>query len=63
MELSKKIYDKTIIKYTEGVASSFELTQNQGQYLTTQSNYFDSVLKLLQNKAKLERILKKYVKQ
>jgi len=60
MELSKKIYDRTIIKYTEGVASSFELTQNQGQYLTAQSNYFNSMLKLLQSKAKLDRILKKY---
>jgi outer membrane protein TolC len=63
MELSKKIYDKTIIKYTEGVASSFELTQNQSQYLTAQSNYFNSMLTLLQNKAKLDRILKKYEKQ
>ncbi|HOZ14794.1 MAG TPA: TolC family protein [Tenuifilaceae bacterium] len=63
MELSKKIYDKTIIKYTEGVASSFELTQNQGQYLTAQSNYFNSMLQLLQSKAKLDRILKKYGNQ
>ncbi|MCB8964399.1 MAG: TolC family protein [Bacteroidales bacterium] len=60
MALSKKIYDKTIIKYTEGVASSFELTQNQGQYLTAQSNYYNSMLQLLQSKTKLDRILKKY---
>ncbi len=27
--LSKKVYDKTLIKYQEGVSTSFELTQNQ----------------------------------
>jgi outer membrane protein TolC len=57
MLLSKKVYDKTIIKYHEGVATSFELTQNQNQYLTAESNYYNSVLSLLNAKAKLDRIL------
>jgi outer membrane protein len=57
MSLSKKVYDKTIIKYQEGVSSSFELTQNQSQYLTAESNYYNSVLSLLNAKAKLDRIL------
>jgi outer membrane protein len=57
MELSKKVYDKTVIKYKEGVSSSFELTQNQNQFLTTESNYYNSVLSLLNAKAKLDRIL------
>jgi outer membrane protein TolC len=60
MELSKRVYDKTIIKYREGVSSSFELTQNQNQYLTAESNYYNSVLSLLNAKAKLDRILNKY---
>lgn len=57
MTLSKKVYDKTVIKYKEGVATSFELTQNQNQYLTSESNYYNSVLSLLNAKAKLDRIL------
>lgn len=57
MLLSKKVYDKTVIKYKEGVSSSFELTQNQNQYLTAESNYYNSVLSLLTAKAKLDRIL------
>ena len=57
MILSKKVYDKTIIKYHEGVSSSFELTQNQNQFLTAESNYYNSVLSLLNAKAKLDRIL------
>lgn len=60
MELSKRVYDKTVIKYKEGVSSSFELTQNQNQYLTAESNYYNSVLSLLNAKAKLDRILNKY---
>jgi outer membrane protein TolC len=57
MLLSKKVYDKTVIKYKEGVSTSFELTQNQAQYLTAESNYYNSVLSLLNDQAKLDRIL------
>jgi outer membrane protein len=57
MTLSKKVFDKTVIKYREGVSSSFELTQNQNQFLTSEANYYTSVLSLLNAKAKLDRIL------
>jgi outer membrane protein len=57
MYLSKKVYGKTIIKYHEGVSSSFELSQNQNQFLSAESNYYNSVLSLLNAKAKLDRIL------
>jgi outer membrane protein TolC len=55
--LSKKIYDKTLIKYHEGVSTSFELSQNQSQYLTAETVYYNSILSLLNAKAKLDRIL------
>jgi outer membrane protein len=58
--LSKKIYEKSIIKFSEGVSSSFELSQNQSQFLTAESNYYTSVLNLLNAKAKLDRILSAY---
>jgi outer membrane protein len=58
--LSKKIYEKSIIKFQEGVSSSFELSQNQSQFLTAESNYYTSVLNLLNAKAKLDRILSTY---
>lgn len=57
MDLSKKVYNKTVIKYKEGVSSSFELTQNQNQFLSVESNYYNSILSLLNAKAKLDRIL------
>jgi outer membrane protein len=55
--LTKKVYDKSLIKYHEGVSTSFELSQNQTQFLTAETVYFNSILSLLNAKAKLDRIL------
>jgi outer membrane protein len=55
--LTKKVYDKSLIKYHEGVSTSFELSQNQTQYLTAEAAYYNSILSLLNAKAKLDRIL------
>lgn len=57
--LSKRIYEKTLTKYKEGVSSSMDLTQVNIQYLTAQSNYYQAVMKLLSAKNKMERILSK----
>ncbi len=57
LELTKKIYNKTLLKYKEGISSSMELTQANTQYLTAQSNYFTAVNQLLQAKSKLDNLL------
>jgi outer membrane protein len=56
LELTERIYNKTTIKYREGVASSLDLTQVQNQYLTTQTNYFRAMMDMLNAKAELERM-------
>ncbi|MFC2113969.1 TolC family protein [Bacteroidota bacterium] len=56
-ELTQKIYDKTLIKYKEGMASSMDLTQANSQYLTAQTNYFNALLELLTAKNKLDNLL------
>jgi outer membrane protein len=58
LELSKKIYDRTVIKFREGVTTSFELTQMQNQFLAAESKYYSSLLDLLRSKAGLDRILR-----
>lgn len=58
MDLSKKVYDRTMIKFREGVSSSFELAQNQNQFLSAARDYYTSLLSLLNAKAKLDRILR-----
>lgn len=55
--LSKKVYQTTLIKYREGVSTSFDLSQNQAQFLNSESAYYTSILTLLNAKAKLDRIL------
>lgn len=55
--LSRKVYLKTLVKYKEGISTSFELAQNQSQFLAAEQAYYTSILTLLNAKAKLDRIL------
>ena len=57
MELSKRIYNNTLIQYKQGTMSSLELTQAQNQYLNTQGAYFQSMINLLNAKTNLEKII------
>lgn len=60
MELSRKVYDKTLIKYQEGLASSTDLTQANDRFLATQSDYIRALAELLNAKNKLDRIRSAY---
>ncbi len=57
VETSKRIYDRTLIKYREGFVSSLELQTANNQYLQAQQNYFQDMLQLLNSKIKLNKIL------
>jgi outer membrane protein TolC len=57
VNLTNKIFEKTMIKYREGIASSMELTQAQMQYQTSQSNYFAAMFELIVAKNKMEKLL------
>ncbi|MFK7755431.1 MAG: TolC family protein [Flavobacteriales bacterium] len=59
-DLAKRIYDKTQIKYNEGISSSFELTQAKNQYLETQGQYVSAVLNLLNSANALNEALNNY---
>jgi outer membrane protein len=48
------------MKFREGVSTSFELSQNQSQFLTAEGTYYNSILSLLNAKAKLDRILENH---
>jgi len=60
MELTKKIYEATLTKYEEGLASSLELTQANDRYLLVQSNYIRALSELLNAKNTLDRIRNNY---
>jgi len=54
---AEKIYQKTEIKYREGISTSLELSQTYNQFLTTQIDYLASILELLNSKSELEKEL------
>ncbi|HLN74774.1 MAG: TolC family protein [Methylococcaceae bacterium] len=56
MELSDDIYQRTLEKYKQGMASSMDLMNSQNQYLTNLTNYYQSVFDLQSSKSKLEKL-------
>ena len=60
VELTKKVYEKTLIKYKEGLASSLDLTQANDKYLQSQSDYIQAISELLNSKNELDRIRNNY---
>lgn len=57
-DLASRIYDKSVIRYKEGMISSLELSQAQSQYLQAQSNYFTAIVEMSTAYTKLEKLLK-----
>ncbi|NOX48811.1 MAG: TolC family protein [Chlorobi bacterium] len=56
---AEKIYQKTEIKYKEGLSTSLDLSQTYNQFLNSQISYLTSILDLLIKKADLEKELTK----
>lgn len=60
LALSKSVFDRTSVKFTNGAAASFELTQEQGNYLIAQQTYIQRVVELLMARADLRKALDLY---
>lgn len=59
IDLTNRIYEKTLIKYKEGLSTSMDLTNAQNQYLTAQSDYYNAVYTLITAKNKLDKLTNK----
>lgn len=57
LELAERIENKNQIKYSEGLATSFELRQAQTQLYTSQQEYLQSMVDVINKKIALENIL------
>lgn len=57
LELAKRIENKNQIKYSEGLATSFELRQAQTQLYASQQEYLQSMVDVINNKTELETVL------
>lgn len=60
LHIAQTIYYKTSVKYKEGVSSSFDLSQSYNQYMTSQTDYINSILILLNARQALEKIYTKF---
>ena len=58
-QLAKRIYDKTTIKYNNGISSSIELSQTETQYIEAQGAWVASVIQLLNSKISLDKAIGK----
>ncbi len=59
LKLAERIENKNQIKFKEGLATSFELTEAQRQLYATQQNYLQAMLDVINKKATLEKLLNK----
>jgi outer membrane protein TolC len=59
LEVSTKIYVKTMKKYKEGVAGSTDLNQKYNQYLQSEKDYLLAIYNVLNLKILLSRLLEK----
>jgi outer membrane protein TolC len=55
-ELSDDIYQRTLEKYKQGMASSMDLMTSQNQYLSNLTSYYQSIYDLQGAKSKLEKL-------
>ena len=59
LELSNKIKEQTRIKFSEGLASSFDLNQAESQFLQAQAAYTGAIINLSSAKSNLDKLLNK----
>jgi len=59
VELSRKIYTKTNVKFKEGIGNSFELVQAQQELIQSQLKFIQAQLNLLNTKADLDKAIGK----
>lgn len=57
LELAERIEQKNQVKFFEGLASSFELSEAQRQLYSAQQQYLQSILEVINTKVALENLL------
>jgi len=59
IEIARRVVESFENKYSQGVASSLDLTQANNNYLTAQNNYISSLINLLQTKVAIDKLMNK----
>ncbi|NQV03550.1 MAG: TolC family protein [Bacteroidia bacterium] len=59
LHTASKIYEQTIVKYRQGLASSTDLNQKYNQFLISESEYTQAMFDLLKSNIALSKLLEK----
>jgi len=59
LQTATKIYEQTVIKYREGIASSTDLNQKYNQFLISETEYTQAMFNLLKSNIALSKLLEK----
>ena len=57
LELARRVFERTSTKFTEGLSASFELTTEQGNYLSQQQAYIQRLADLVNARTELRKTL------
>jgi len=58
-EVAKRVYDSFSRKFEQGMATSLDLTQANGNYLEAESNYMTAMMEVLDAKLQLDKLMNK----
>jgi outer membrane protein TolC len=59
VEVAQRVYDSYRRKYEQGMATSLDLTQANGNYLDAESNFMQSIMQVLNAKLALDKLMNK----
>jgi len=57
VEVAQSVYDSYLRKFEQGMASSLDLTQANGNYLDAESNYLSAIMEVMNAKLQLDKLM------
>jgi outer membrane protein len=59
VEVAQRVYDSYLRKFEQGMATSLDLTQANGNYLDAESNYLTAMMDVMNSKLALDKLMNK----
>jgi outer membrane protein TolC len=57
VEVAQRVYDSYRRKFEQGMATSLDLTQANGNYLDAESNYYSAIMEVMNAKLQLDKLM------
>ena len=59
VDVAQRVYDSYRLKYEQGMATSLDLTQANGNYLDAESNYLTAMMEVMNARLQLDKLMNK----